>query len=229
MNGASVQFSSGGSLEDGYLAPSHTGSGPGVIVLQEWWGLVPHIQSVVDRFSTAGFTALAPDLYKGVSTSEPDEAGSLMMALDIAETEILLQGAVDYLMNQPSCNGSKVGIVGFCMGGQLALFAATTNPKIGACVDFYGIHPNVTPDFTKLQCPILGFFAEHDEYASPAAVKVLDDELTQNSKPHEFHTYPGTHHAFFNDDRPQVYNAGAAEDSWVRMLAFLRGHLEAST
>lgn len=223
--GSIIQFASNGNMESGYYAPASGGMGPGIIVLQEWWGIVPHIISVVERFSAAGFATLAPDLYGGQSTSEPDEAASLMMALDIARTERMLSSAVDALLDMASCRGPKVGIVGFCMGGQLALFGATLNPKIGACVDYYGIHPNVMPDFSQLHCPVLGFFAEHDEYASAAAVKVLEDELTQHAKPHEFVTYPGTHHAFFNDDRPQVYNAGAAEDSWVRMLAFFRGHL----
>jgi carboxymethylenebutenolidase len=144
-----------------------------------------------------------------------------MMALDIADAEKVLHGAVGALLNRPETRGEKVGVVGFCMGGQLSLFAATVNPKIGACADFYGIHPNVNPDFSKLQCPVLGLFADQDAYASPEAVSLLSGELTRLGKTHEFLTYPNTHHAFFNDDRPEVYDRQAAEDAWSRTIAFL--------
>lgn len=209
----------------GYLAlPEHTG--PGIIVLQEWWGLVGHIKDVADRFAKEGFVALAPDLYEGKTTVEPDEAGSMLMALNIDHAARHLAGAVHTLVNMPAVRGEKVGVVGFCMGGQLSMYAACSNPEIGACVNFYGIHPNVHPHFESLQAPMLGIFAEHDEYASPAAVQAMDDELNALGKPHEFITYPGAQHAFFNDDRPAVYNPEAAEDAWNRTIAFFRLHLQ---
>jgi carboxymethylenebutenolidase len=111
------------------------------------------------------------------------------------------------------------------MGGQLALFAAGSNPVIRACVNFYGIHPNVEPSFRDLNGPVLGIFAEHDDYASPPLVRAMSKELTLLGKDHEFVTYPGTHHAFFNDDRPEVYNAEAAADAWERTVRFLNEHL----
>jgi carboxymethylenebutenolidase len=229
MNGEMIEFLCQGTTLDGtyqgYLSRSSSGSGPGIIVLQEWWGLVGHIKNVTDRFAAEGFTALAPDLYKGETTTEPDEAGSLMMALSINETEKVLRCAVDRLLEDASTTGEKVGVVGFCMGGQLSLYAAATNDKIGACVDYYGIHPNVEPPLHQLEAPVLGFFAEHDEYASPEAVRKLGEELSKHGKCHEFHTYPGTHHAFFNDDRPEVYNPAAAEDTWRRMIDFFRQNL----
>lgn len=222
--GQKIAFSHGDETFNGYLAAAE-GGGPGVVVLQEWWGLVGHITDVADRFAAAGFTALAPDLYRGKSTTEPDEAGSLMMALNIAETERQLAAAVRFLLAHPSSVGDKVGVVGFCMGGQLSMLAACENPEVGACVNFYGIHPNVQPDFAKLRAPILGLFAERDDYASPASVAALDARLAELNKPHDFVTYPGVDHAFFNDDRPAVYNASASADAWSRTLAFFRGNL----
>lgn len=225
MRGERIEFDGHGSPCVGYLSRSATGSGSGVIVLQEWWGLVGHIQDVADRFADAGFTALAPDLYFGEATTEPTRAGELMMALNIGATERILAGAVDRLLADAAVSSEKVGVVGFCMGGQLSLFAATINPKIGACVDFYGIHPKVEPNFAALACPVLGLFAEHDAYASPEAVELLSREIERHGKSHEFVTYPGTHHAFFNDSRPEVFDREAAEDAWNRVLVFFRKHL----
>src|SRR5512143_964330 len=127
MAGKMVEFPSNGHTAKGYLATPAAGKGPGVIVIQEWWGLVGHIKKVCDRFATAGFSALAPDLYHGKTTSEPDEAGKLFMALNIGQAEKDLRGAARYLAGQSST--TKIGAVGFCMGGQLALFAATLNPN----------------------------------------------------------------------------------------------------
>jgi carboxymethylenebutenolidase len=225
MKGEMIRFSNGDASYEGYLSRPAQGKGPGVIVLQEWWGLVDHIKDVCDRFAAEGFVALAPDLYAGKTTQEPDEAGTLMQALNIGETEKILRKAVRRLLDDEATQGEKVGVVGFCMGGQLALYAASGNSEIGACVDYYGIHPNVTPDLRNLNGPVLGFFAEHDPYATPEAVSALSRELTLLEKPHEFVTYPGRDHAFFNDDRPEVYDREAAEDSWRRTLEFFRQNL----
>jgi carboxymethylenebutenolidase len=209
-----------------YLSPSATGAGPGVIVLQEWWGLVPHIMDVADRFAEAGFTALAPDLYHGETTDEPDDAATKMQALGIADTEAILRKAILTLMTHPATSPQDgVGVVGFCMGGQLAMFAAGSNPVVKAAVNFYGIHPKVQPSYRDLNGPLLGIFAEHDDLASPAVVEALRRELTVLEKPHEFVTYPGTHHAFFNDQRPEVYHPEAAADAWRRTTEFLNANL----
>jgi len=224
MNSEMIQFSDGETTYEGYLAKSATGSGPGIIVLQEWWGLVPHIKDVADRFANAGYTALAPDLYGGQTANDPDEAATLMQALHIGETEKLLAHAISALLANSATQGEKVGVVGFCMGGQLSLFAACCNPIIRACVDFYGIHPNVQPALRDLNGPVLGIFAEDDAYAGPKQVAALTEELTLLGKQHEFITYPGTKHAFFNDVRP-AYNKEAAEDAWNRVLAFFAENL----
>lgn len=229
MKAGMVNFSGNGTTYQGYLSPSSSGKGPGVIVIQEWWGLVGHIKAVADRLAEAGFTALAPDFYHGKATTEPDEAGSLMMALNIDDAAKVIHGAVDLLLGHEAVSSEKVGVVGFCMGGQLALYAATIDPRIGGAVDFYGIHPNVKPDLASLHCPLLGIFAEHDDYASPEAVRELSDRLRSVGKEHEFHTYPGTRHAFFNDDRPEVFNESAAEDAWDRVLAFFEKNIGAPT
>ena len=217
-----VEFAVNGRNAKGYLSKPASGSGPGVIVIQEWWGLVGHIKSVADRFAAAGFTALAPDLYHGESTKSPDDAGKLMMALDIERTEKDLRGAVDYLLAH--ARGDAVGVVGFCMGGQLALFAASKNEKIGACVDFYGVHPSVKPDYSRIHAPVLGLFAEKDGFVDAEAVAGLERSLKDAGVRADLHVYPGVDHAFFNDER-EVYDQKAAEDAWKRVLAFFGANI----
>lgn len=225
MPGQMVEFSANGRICSGYLSLPDSGQGPGVIVIQEWWGLVPHIKNVADRLAKEGFVALAPDLYHGQSTTSPDEAGKLMMALKIDETEQDLRGAVQYLIHHQATTTDKVGVVGFCMGGALALYAACENPQIAACVDFYGGHPNVKPRLENLQGAVLGLFAGNDTFVTPAAVRETEKKLKELGKNAEIHIYPNTEHAFFNDERPQVYNQEAADDAWRRVLEFYRTYL----
>ena len=224
--GERVSFKANGHTTNGYLARPASGAGPGVIVIQEWWGLVPHIEDVTDRFAKEGFFALAPDLYHGEKATGPDQAGKLMMALDIDHAEKDLSGAIDYLKSQPGVTGGKVGTVGFCMGGALSLFAASKNAAVGACVVFYGGHPKVQPDLPNLKAPVLGIWAGKDGFVTPAVVADLDRKLTELGKPHEFHTYPNADHAFFNDTRKEVYDPSASADAWQKTLAFLRQHLQ---
>jgi len=205
----------------GYLALPETSNGIGLIVIQEWWGLVPHIKAVVDRFAAAGYVALAPDLYKGTTTQSPDEAQRLFMALNIEQSAQELETAIDYLLKQPAVKIKKLGVVGFCMGGQLALLTATTSQHVGAVVDFYGVHPNVHPDFSKLTAPVLGLFGANDDFVPPTTVRQLEAVIQQAGGSIESHSYPNAGHAFFNDSRPEAYNAEAATDAWQRLLAFL--------
>jgi len=225
MAGETVQFKSNGGTTEGYLSVPESGRGPGVVVIQEWWGLVPHIKDVCDRLAAEGFTALAPDLYHGEKTTSPDEAGKLMMALNIDQAEKDLRGAIQYLLAHEATEGARVGTVGFCMGGVLALYAASKNERVGACVVFYGIHPKVEPDFERLRAPVLGLYAERDKSVPPEAVRALEEKLREHGKAVEMHIYPGTEHAFFNDTRPEVYDADAAADAWRRTIEFLRKHL----
>jgi carboxymethylenebutenolidase len=224
MAGRMVEFPVNGTTTSGYLAAPAGNPGPGVLVIQEWWGLVPHIKVVCDRFAAEGFTALAPDMYHGQTASEPDGAGKLFMALNIGRAEKDLRGAAQYLAAH-SAPGRKLGAVGFCMGGQLALFAATLNPSIGACVNFYGIHPNVKPDYAKLSGPVLGLYAEKDGFVTPKVAREVDAAIKAAGKSSEIHIYPGVDHAFFNDERPDAYDKAAAADAWRRTLAYLRGNL----
>ena len=220
--GETVTFASNGGTASGYLARPASGSGKGVIVLQEWWGLNSNIKSIADRFAAEGFVALAPDMYHGKVTAEPDEAGKLLMALNIEQAEKDLRGAVNYLKE---LTGAPVGTVGFCMGGALSLFAACKNGKgVGACVDYYGGHPAVTYDWDGLTAPVLAFWAGHDDFVNPH-IPTYERELSSRGKTHEFHQYPETQHAFFSDERPEIYNAEASADSWRRMLAFYRANL----
>ena len=222
--GTMVQFPTNGTTGGGYLAVPASGSGAGVIVIQEWWGLVDHIKQVADRFAAAGFVALAPDFYNGQTTTSPDEAGKLMMALEIDGAEKNLRGAIDFLLSRDETTGGRVGTVGFCMGGQLSLYAACANPKVGACVDFYGIHPNVQPNLTGLEAPVLGFFAEKDGFVTPEVARKLETDLRAAGKQVEVTIFEGADHAFFNDTR-EVYHERYAKQCWDRMVDFYRQHL----
>ena len=222
--GTIVELQANGSSSRGYLSKPD-GGGPGVIVIQEWWGLVGHIKNVADRFAAAGYVVLAPDLYHGEETTSPDDAGKLMMALNIDRAEKDLRGVADYLAGQAS--GDRLGVVGFCMGGQLALYAASKNENIGACVNFYGIHPNVKPDLKALKAPVLGLFAENDGFVNPDVVRELESNLKAAGVATDFHIYPGVDHAFFNDER-DVYDESAAGDAWNRVQAFFDRYLKNS-
>ena len=207
-----------------YLKYPPNGKGKAILVLSEWWGVVDHIKTLVDRFAAAGFVALAPDLYHGKTTKKPDEAGRLMMALNIDETAKTLSHASTLLLKDPAVTSNQVGVVGFCMGGQLALYAASVMNQVGACVDFYGVHSAVHPKMEAIQCPVLGFFGKRDASVTPEIVDHLDKALSQASVQHTFYSYEADH-AFFNDTRPEVYNKKAAGDAWDKTLAFFEKHL----
>jgi len=246
MAGKMVEFPSNGGKTSGYLATPTSGKGPGVLVIQEWWGLVQHIKNVCDRFAAEGFTALAPDMYHGKTANEPDGAGKLFMALNIGQAEKDLRGAVDYLATQSS--SQKVGAVGFCMGGQLALFAGTVNPKVGAVVDFYGIHPNVKPDYGKLGGPVLGLFAEKDQFVKPAGSLHADarfetpDEIASSlvrphghpkartkgveSRGHDPDKGPWSTAQDKTSPYTAAFNKAAADDAWKKTLGFFRQHVK---
>ena len=226
--GEMVEFPSNGTAVGGYLATPEAGAGPGLVVIQEWWGLVDHIKDVCDRFAAEGFTALAPDLYHGATTTEPDEAGKLMMALDIERAARDMAGAVDYLAGHESVRGRGVGVIGFCMGGGLALWLATLRPdEVRAAVSFYGVIPwdAAQPDWSALAAAVQGHYAEHDSSASPEHVAALEERLKDQGVSVEMFVYDGTNHAFFNDTRPELFAEDAARQAWIRTLEFLRRHL----
>src|SRR5213594_926048 len=220
MAGTMVQFPSNGGTTSGYLSTPQSGKGPGVLLIQEWWGLVSHIKNVCDRLAAEGFSALAPDLYHGKTAEEPDTAGKLFMALNVGQAEKDLRGADTLLAGHSS--SAKIGAVGFCMGGQLALFAATLNPNVGATVNFYGIHPNVKPDYSKLSGPVLGLFAEKDSFVTPQPARDVDAAIKKAGKSSEIHIYPNVDHAFFNDENATAYHKPSADDAWRRTIGFFR-------
>jgi carboxymethylenebutenolidase len=226
--GEYVEFPSNGGTGSGYLATPEAGAGLGLIVIQEWWGLVPHIEDVCDRFAAEGFTALAPDLYHGRSTTEPDEAGKLVMSLNLEQAAKDMGGAVDFLLQSDRVRGDGVGVVGFCMGGGLTLMLAVQRPDaVQAAVPYYGFIPwdAVHPDWSKLEAPVQGHYAEHDEFFSWDKAQELEATLQGLGKDVDFLLYEGAQHAFFNDTRPEVYDEQAASAAWVRTLEFLRAKL----
>src|SRR5579862_8286851 len=172
--GEMVEFPANGHSGAGYEARPASGHGPGVVVIQEWWGLVPHIKDVADRLAGEGFVALAPDLYHGVATTEPDEATKQMMNLDIADAGRHIDGAIARLTGEDALTGDAVGVVGFCMGGGLALYAASHNPRVGACVAYYGVGPaRDQVDFSATKAAVLGHWGEQDHSYDHATIEEI--------------------------------------------------------
>jgi carboxymethylenebutenolidase len=221
--GERVTFPSNGHTCEGYFAPAASGKGPAVIVIQEWWGLVPHIEDLVDRFAAAGFTAIAPDLYHGKTTTSPDDATKLLMELDIERAGKEIKGAGQYLLQRPECSSSKYGVVGFCMGGALAQYAATNDAEnVGAAVSFYGGFKKVPQQWEKLEASLLLIYGGKDPNVTAEQGRELEAKLRDMGKDVELRVYPDADHAFFNDARPSVYNPEAAADAWQRTLDLFR-------
>ena len=219
-----VEFAANGGTGTGYLAEPEDG-GPGLIVLQEWWGLDDHIRDVSDRFAAEGFVALAPDLFHGETTDKPDEAQQKMMAMNMDEAEKEVRGAVRYVLEHPKCNGN-VGSVGFCLGGGLSVWAATASPEIGAVVSFYYVMPHGKPDFSKLNAPVLGHFGTNDQYISVDDAESLEAELQQAGVEAAFEFYEGAGHAFFADhNRLGTYHEEHANNAWGKTVDFFNKHL----
>jgi carboxymethylenebutenolidase len=221
-----VEFEANGGTASGYLAVPESGKGPGVVVLQEWWGVDGNVKGLVDRFAADGFVALAPDLYHGDTTEQPDEAQQKMMALSMDEAEKEMRGAVDYLAGHEAFDGSGVGAVGFCLGGGLAVWAATANPKVDAVVTYYYVMPHGKPDFSKVDAPVLGHFGTADDFVSVDDAKGLEQELNEAGADAKFEFYDGAGHAFANDhDRLGTYHEEHARSAWQKTTDFLKRHL----
>lgn len=219
-----IEFEANGGTAKGYLAEPE-GSGPGLVVLQEWWGLDDSVRKLVDRFAEEGFVAIAPDLYHGETTEQPDEAEQKLMALDMDEAEKEMRGAVKALLEHPKCDGT-VGSVGFCMGGGLSIWAAATNPDIGAAVTYYYVMPHGKPDFSNIDAPVLGHFGTNDDFVSVEDAKALESELQEAGVEAAFEFYEGAGHAFANDhDRLGTYHEDHSEDAWRKTVDFFKRHL----
>jgi carboxymethylenebutenolidase len=228
-----VSFASNGDTAQGYLARPATGTGPGVLVLQEWWGLVPQIKRVCDRLADEGFVALAPDLFRGeiAEHTEMDKAGQLMSTLPPDRAARDMGGAVDFLRAHTAVQGEKVGVVGFCMGGMLALLvAAQQGDKIGAVAPFYGAPLGESaPDWSNLTAPVHGHYAENDDFFPPGPIKELEAQLRGMGKDVVFEMHPGTGHAFANEENALgTHDEAAAGKAWAATVAFLRDRLRRS-
>jgi carboxymethylenebutenolidase len=210
----------------GYLArPRDQGPQPGVVVIQEWWGLDEHILDVTRRLALAGFVALAPDLYHGVVVSEPDEARKLVMELDMEHAVAEIRQAVDFLQAREDVTGHDIGAVGFCMGGRLVLQTARVEPDLGAAVAFYGT-PLALEEVEQVTAPVLGIYGAEDQGIPVEDVRTMEQALAQAGVAHEIHVYEGAPHAFFNDTRAS-YRPQPAQDAWQRTLDWFRAHLAA--
>ncbi|HVM54736.1 MAG TPA: dienelactone hydrolase family protein [Acidimicrobiales bacterium] len=228
--GEMVEFPCNGGTAGGYLALPASTPAPGVLVLQEWWGLNPQIKGVADRLAAEGFVALAPDLYHGelAGHDEMDKAGRLMSSLPPDRAARDMGGAVDCLLGHDAVAGSSVGAIGFCMGGMMALLvAAQQGDRVGAAVPFYGAPlGDGGPDWSGLTAPVLGHFAENDDFFPPDAVNALAEQLRGMGKDVTIHVYPGTGHAFANEtDALGTFDETAARTAWERSIAFLRDQL----
>jgi carboxymethylenebutenolidase len=224
--GEMVSYPSNGGTSEGYLAVP-AGGGPAVVVIQEYWGLVPHIKEVAERFAEAGFVALAPDLYHGLHANEPDEAGKLMMGLAMDQAARDIAGAAAYLAARPETTG-RIGCVGFCMGGSLALWSATLSQHVVAAVGFYPPVPwermspkwdNYAGKAAVIHC------SEGDGTSAAPGIQQAKRAIDAAGGEVSVYDYPGTGHAFFNDDRPEVYDADAATLAWARTLELFRTRL----
>lgn len=221
-----IEFAANGDYAPGYLArPEGEGPFPGVIIIQEWWGLNRHIEEVTERVAQEGFVALSPDLYRGQVALEPDEARKLAMEMDRERAVVDIQGAVNYLITQAFVVPKQVGIVGFCMGGGLALWMASAGQNVGAVTVFYGGRGEVDDETArKISAPILGIYGEKDEGIPLDMVRRNEQKLREHGKTIEIMIYPDAPHAFFNDTRA-AYRPEAAADAWQKMLTWFRRYL----
>jgi carboxymethylenebutenolidase len=228
--GEMIEFASNGGTAEGYLAVPAATPAPGILVLQEWWGLVPQIKGVADRLAAEGFVALAPDLYHGdiAEHTEMDKAAALMTALPLDRAARDMSAAIDALLAHPAVSGDSVGAVGFCMGGMLTLVvAAQQGARIGAAAPYYGAPlGDSAPDWSGLTAPVLGHFAESDDFFPLPAVQELEATLKGMGKDVTFEVYPELGHAFCNEYNPLgTHDEAATALAWSRTTDFLRAHL----
>ncbi|MCC7445917.1 MAG: dienelactone hydrolase family protein [Anaerolineae bacterium] len=225
MRTQNIQFPSNDQQGAGYLArPDSDEPKPGVVVIQEWWGLNAHIRDVTERFAKEGFVALAPDLYHGKVVAEPNDAQKAAMELDRSRAIQEIDGAVAYLEAQPYVSPKQIGVIGFCMGGGLALHTTAHNPDVSAVAAFYGGGSPSADAFAQSRAAVLNIVGERDVRVA-ATIKELDAGLKRYGTPHELIIYPGAEHAFFNDTRKEVYKPDAAQDAWNRALSWFRQYL----
>lgn len=213
-----------GQAASGVIAePAGDARAPAIVLVQEWWGLNAHIESMVDRFAKAGFLVVAPDLYHGKTTKDAAEAGQLMKELDTLKAVDEIAGAVAFLRAHPRSNG-HVGVTGFCLGGALALATACHVPGLGAAVSFYGIPPAEKVDYAKVTAPVMMHVAKHDGWVTTEKAAHVRDAIREHGANVELFVYDAQH-AFVNDTRPDVYSAESAAVALDRTYAFFKERL----
>lgn len=222
--GQNVTFDSAGAPAHGFLAMPPEGTGAGVLLIQEWWGLDDHMIDVARRLAAEGFVVLAPDLYGGRVTHDSGDAAEMMMSVPVEDSVRKLTGAVDYLLGLDAVTSTAIGAVGFCMGGGFVLrLAAVRGDAIAAAVPFYGVGPAVPDSFRGLTAAVQGHYGEQD--TSYPVAKAHEQELqirTESGADVTFFYYPAGH-AFHNDaNTAGTYDAASAELAWQRTLDFLR-------
>ena len=214
-----------GKKASGELAiPAGTGKAPSVVLIQEWWGVNDHIRSILSRLAAEGFLALAPDLFHGTTTKDPEEAGKLMNALDWPQALQEIEAAAEYLGRHERAGG-RVGVMGFCLGGALAFRAAETISDFHCAVPFYGAPPADQYNVSKVRAPILAHFATRDQWAKPENAEAIARNLTARGGTMTVHLYDADH-AFVNDTRPEVYSPENASLAWDRSMKFMHTHLD---
>jgi carboxymethylenebutenolidase len=228
--GETVEFACNGSTANGYLSRPAGGSGPGLIVVQEWWGIEWAIKEMADRLAAGGFVALVPDLYHGelAEHTEMDKAAQLMTSLPPDRAARDMSGGVDFLAGHDAVTGDGIGVVGFCMGGMLSWLLAANRPdKVKAVVAFYGFPQGDTePDWSQLKAPVRGHMAENDDFFGPDAARALESKLKGMGKDVEITVHPGTGHAFMSPHNALgTLDAELAAQIWPGVLAFLHGQL----
>ncbi|MGZ4673049.1 MAG: dienelactone hydrolase family protein [Ilumatobacteraceae bacterium] len=226
-----ISFPSNGSAASGFLVKPEGGSGPGVLVIQEWWGLDWAIKEMASRLALAGFVALAPDLYHGelAGHDEMDKAGALMQSMPPDRAARDMSGAIDFLSSLDGVTGRGIGVVGFCMGGMLSFLIAAGRPdKVKAAVPFYGFpQGDMEPDWSKLTAAISGHMAAHDDYFPPEAAAALESKLRGMGKDVTLTVHPGTGHAFMAPHNALgTLNEEVAAAVWPQVTAFLHEHLD---
>jgi carboxymethylenebutenolidase len=225
-----IEFRNNGDVASGYLVRPPAGSGPGVLVIQEWWGLDSGIKEMTDRLGAAGFVALAPDLYHGelAGHDEMDKAAHLMHSMPPDRAGRDMSAAIDYLAGHEAVTSEGIGVVGFCMGGMLALIIAANRPdKVTAVVPFYGYpQGDSEPDWSRLTASVSGHMAEHDDFFGPAGAHALEAKLRGMGKNVTLTVHPGTGHAFMGPHNALgTLNAPLAAQIWPQVISFLHDTL----
>jgi carboxymethylenebutenolidase len=220
-------FPSNGGTAHGYLAVPESGSGPGVIVIQEWWGLTDHIASIADRLAAEGFVALAPDLFGGKTAHDAEEATQLLMSLPVEDAARDLAGAVDFLLGHEAVTSKTVGAIGFCMGGGFVLLlAAQQGEKVSAAVPFYGVGPGVPDSYTGVKAKVQGHYAKQDQMYPEDAARTQEQQIRDEAGVDVEYFYYDAGHAFHNDENLiGTYSPEDAKAAWERAVAFLKANV----